>query len=163
MHEGMAGNKRNDAPFDKSTEEEPAKTSAASRPLKRCALPWSGHRRPRSRENGLLEAQRQICALLSREHLKEVRLIFHRWATAAEPSQPLLFETVFLHVDLESFDKLRQISFDDRLRKLVKTIVYNGSTLKLRENYGDWLKSEGDFRGKSRVRSHDQNSGATRA
>jgi hypothetical protein len=94
--------------------------------------------------------------------LKEVRLVSRGWTTAAEPSLPLLFETVFLHLDLESFDKLRQISFDHRLKKLVKTIVYNGSTLKLRENYEDWLESEGDFRGKSRVRSHDPNSGATR-
>jgi hypothetical protein len=158
----MASNKRKDAPFDTTAEEEPAKTPDASRPPKRCALPWSGPRKPWSRESGLLEAQRQIRALLSREHLKEVRLVSRGWATAAEPSLPLLFETVFLHLDLESFDKLRQISFDDRLRKLVKAIVYNGSTLKLRENYEDWLKSKGDFRGKSRVRSHDQNSGATR-
>jgi hypothetical protein len=74
------------------------------------------------------------------DDLKEVRLVSRAWAKAAEPSLPTLFQTVFLHLNLESFEKLQQISRNDKLRKLVKTVVYNGRTLAAREGFGDWLR-----------------------
>src|SRR5690349_23170920 len=44
-----------------------------------------------------------ICALLPRSDLKVVRLVSHAWDEAA---QRLLFQTVFLKVNLRSFEKL---------------------------------------------------------
>jgi hypothetical protein len=139
-HEGMdskqlRGQKRKAAPVGTIA----ANALLSSRPSKRRSLPWSRHR-PWSREDGLRQVERDICALLLPDDLKEVRLVSRAWAKAAEPSLPTLFQTVFLHLNLESFEKLQQISRNDKLRKLVKTVVYNGRTLAAREGFGDWLR-----------------------
>jgi hypothetical protein len=81
-----------------------------------------------------------ICVLLSRPDLKNVRLVSRSWAAAA---QPVLFQTVFLRINLQSFERLHEIARHSTLRKHVTKISYDGRTLDgraARQGFQDWLR-----------------------
>jgi hypothetical protein len=81
-----------------------------------------------------------ICNLLSRSDLKNVRRLSRQWAVAA---QSALFGTLFLRIDLESFEKLQDISRDSKLSRCVRKISYDGRTLgadAARRGYEAWVR-----------------------
>lgn len=109
---------------------------------KRRTLPWSACFEIVSwyRWHEVPEVRRKICELLSRSDLKRARLVSRSWAESALP--PLL-ETVFLQTDLESFEKLQEISQDTKLLRHVTKVVYDGRTLDSRAAGGGfqhWLQ-----------------------
>ncbi|KID81938.1 hypothetical protein MGU_10747 [Metarhizium guizhouense ARSEF 977] len=67
-----------------------------------------------------------ICVLLSRPDLKNLRLVCR---VLDEIAQRTLFETVFLRVNLNSFERLQDIARDDKLSQHVRTVSYDGRTL----------------------------------
>lgn len=93
-----------------------------------------------SREAALVDIRRKICALLSRPDLRRLRLLPGPWAKAATAA---LFETVFLRIDTESFDRLWEISRHATLGRHVRKISYDGRTLcgrAAREGFQEWLR-----------------------
>ncbi|KAH8595330.1 hypothetical protein B0O99DRAFT_511971 [Bisporella sp. PMI_857] len=88
----------------------------------------------------LPEVLARICVLLSRSDLRSVRLLSHTWNNAA---QRILFETVFLRINLQSFERLQDISRHEKLRKYVRIISYDGRTFgssAARQGFQDWLR-----------------------
>lgn len=87
-----------------------------------------------------MEILTEICGLLSRPDLKNIRQVARRWAKAA---QPALFRTLFLRINLESFERLQDISRHSTFSKYVRKISYDGRVLEesaAREGYLHWLR-----------------------
>lgn len=87
-----------------------------------------------------LEVLTRICVLLSRPDLKNLGLVSHLWAAAA---RPLLFQTVFLRINVQSFERLHEIARHNTLRQYVRKISYDGRTLDgraARQGFQDWLR-----------------------
>jgi hypothetical protein len=81
-----------------------------------------------------------ICVLLSRPDLRNIRLLSRTWDDAA---QRILFETVFLRINLQSFERLQDISRHYKLSKHVRIISYDGRTLDGsadRQGFQHWLR-----------------------
>jgi len=82
----------------------------------------------------------RICVLVSRPDLRNIRLLSRIWDDAA---QRILFETVFLRINLQSFKRLQDIAQYDKLSKHMRIISYDGRTLSgstARQGFQDWLR-----------------------
>lgn len=95
-------------------------------------------RSPRHKVAHILEVLSQICRFLPRESLKNARLTNVMLQSAAEP---LLFETVYLKFHTTSFENLKFISSNYRLREYVRAVVYDGRVVPAPEicpSYQEW-------------------------
>ncbi|KJK73732.1 hypothetical protein H634G_11001 [Metarhizium anisopliae BRIP 53293] len=72
------------------------------------------------------EVRQRICASLPRPDLKNVRLVSQAWDEAPLPA---LLRTVFLRVNLQSFENLQDIANSKKLGSHVRFISYDGRTL----------------------------------
>lgn len=73
-----------------------------------------------------LEILTQICEFLSRSDLKRIRFISRGFNATSER---LLFNTIIIKVNIPSFDKLAAIANCRRIRKLSRTVRFDGREL----------------------------------
>ncbi|KID83164.1 F-box domain, Skp2-like protein [Metarhizium guizhouense ARSEF 977] len=86
------------------------------------------------------EIRQRICASLPRPDLKNLRLVSRVWDEAPLPA---LLRTVFLRVNLQSFENLQDIAESKKLGNHVRFISYDGRTLGVdtaRYGFEHWME-----------------------
>lgn len=72
------------------------------------------------------EIRTYIASFLSRSDLKNARTVSRMWDKTA---QAVLFQTVFLRLHVQSFERLESIAHHENLRVYVRTISFDGGAL----------------------------------